>query len=95
MAEPPTKGRAGTPRAEIKKDELMSESKAGSTASTANLPIRSAELVELLNAVVNDPKQWLSTPSVQFGGRRPGDLVGTDEEVKMLDLLHAVDQGLF
>jgi Protein of unknown function (DUF2384) len=34
----------------------------------------------LLNAVVDDPQKWLSTPSMQFGGRRPGDLVGTDEE---------------
>jgi hypothetical protein len=62
---------------------------------TANPPIRSPELFELLIAVVDDPKKWLSTPSVQFGGRRPGDLLGTDEEEKILDLLHAVDQGLF
>jgi hypothetical protein len=57
--------------------------------------IRSAKLLELLGTIVDDPEKWLSTPSVQFGGRRPGDLVGTPEEGKLLDLLHAVDQGLF
>jgi hypothetical protein len=37
----------------------------------------------------------MSTPSAQFGGRRPIDLVGIDEEFKIFDILHAVDQGLF
>jgi hypothetical protein len=55
----------------------------------------SPELDKLLHAVVDDPETWLSTPSVQFGGRRPCDLVGTDEEFKIFDLLYAVEQGLF
>jgi hypothetical protein len=52
-------------------------------------------LGELLAAVVDDPETWLSTPSAQLGGRKPADLIGTDEEVKVVSLLQAVDQGLF
>lgn len=55
----------------------------------------SPELGKLLRAVVDHPETWLSTPSVQFGGRRPCDLIGTDEEFKIFDLLYAVEQGLF
>jgi Protein of unknown function (DUF2384) len=50
---------------------------------------------KLLIGVVDNPESWLSTPSIHFGGRRPVDLVGTDEEYKLSDLLQAVDQGLF
>ena len=56
---------------------------------------RSPELSALLDAVLDQPEKWMSTPSIQFGGRRPMDLVGTDEEVKIFDILHAVDQGIF
>jgi hypothetical protein len=61
----------------------------------AELQARSPKLDELLAAVIDNPDIWLSTPSVQFGGRRPGELVGTEEEFKIFDILHAVDQGLF
>ena len=45
--------------------------------SRAVRPIKSAELLALLQAVVDNPERWLSTPSAQFGGRKPQDLVGT------------------
>ena len=70
----------------------MPELKSGSTAAQ---PIKSAELRELLETVLDDPESWLSAPSVQFGGRKPRDLIGTAEEPKIFDLLNAVDQGLF
>jgi hypothetical protein len=56
---------------------------------------RSPELDELLSAVIDDPEIWLTTPSIQLGGRRPGELIGTAEEFKIFDILNAVDQGLF
>ncbi len=73
------------------KDERMQ----GPNASVADYPARSAELDELLIAVVDNPQIWMSTPSIQFGGRRPSELVGTEEEFKIFDILHAVDLGLF
>jgi hypothetical protein len=74
------------------KDDRVSEPHA---VLMANHPARSPELDALLAAVVEHPESWMSTPSVQFGGRRPADLVGTEEEFKIFDILHAVDQGLF
>ncbi len=73
----------------------MPESSSVSRTETSGQLEASPELRELLYEVVDDPQKWLSTPSRQFGGRRPGDLVGTDEEPKIFDLLHAVEQGLF
>ncbi len=37
----------------------------------------------------------MEMPNIQFGGRRPSDLAGTEEEFKIFDVLHAVDRGLF
>jgi uncharacterized protein (DUF2384 family) len=56
--------------------------------------IRMAALNEILYAVVEQPEEWMTTPNVQFGGRRPIDLVGTEEESKVIDLLYAVDGGM-
>jgi len=74
------------------KDESMPQLKSNSKVVR---PIKSAEILVLLQAVVDDPERWMSTSSAQFGGRKPQDLVGTPEESKIFDLLHAVDQGLF
>jgi Protein of unknown function (DUF2384) len=74
------------------KGDLLPESNA---AIVTDHPAPSRDLDALLVAVVDDSERWLSTPSAQFGGRHPIELVGTEEEVKIFDLLHAVDQGLF
>ena len=80
---------------EIFKDEPMPKPSSALSLETADQPEASPELQELLYAVVDDPRKWLVTPSAQFGGRKPGELVGTDEEHKLFDLLHAVEQGMF
>jgi hypothetical protein len=77
------------------KDEPMAEQPTVSTTPDIDQPVRSTVLDKLLVEVVDNPDAWLSTPSIHFGGRRPLDLVGTDEEYKLVDLLQAVDQGLF
>ncbi len=87
---PPGSAKDGGPQGF--QDESMPQLKSNSRAAR---PIKSAELLALLQAVVDNPERWLSTPSAQFGGRKPQDLVGTAEEPKIFDLLHAVDQGLF
>jgi hypothetical protein len=76
-------------------DEPMAEPPIVSTAEEVDQPARSTELEKLLVEIVDNPDAWLSAPSIHFGGRRPLDLVGTDEEYKLIDLLQAVDQGLF
>src|SRR5271157_4635841 len=51
--------------------------------------------LELASDVLENPGEWLRTSNTQLGNRRPIDLMGTEEEEKVFDLLHAVDQGLF
>jgi uncharacterized protein (DUF2384 family) len=58
-------------------------------------PSPSSNLAALLSTVLNQPDKWMATPNHQLGGRKPSDLVGTAEETKIFDLLHAVDHGLF
>jgi Protein of unknown function (DUF2384) len=77
------------------KDEIMPKLPESLVALGTDRPIPSGALDDLLVAVVDDPETWLSTPSEQLGWRKPGDLIGTDEEVKVVSLLQAVDQGLF
>jgi hypothetical protein len=76
------------------KDEIMPERTEKPTPLETARPL-SSSLNELLKAVVDDPETWLATPSEQLGWRKPGDLIGTDEEGKIVCLLQAVDQGLF
>ena len=49
----------------------------------------------LAGDVLENPIEWLRTSNTQLGNRRPIDLMGTHEEEKVFNLLHAVDQGLF
>jgi hypothetical protein len=74
------------------RDDLKPNTNAG--VLTKRRP-RSTKLTALLNAVLDQPEKWMATPSLQLGGRRPAELVGTNEEVKIFDILNAVDQGLF
>ena len=58
-------------------------------------PDRRRSTLELASDVLENPGEWLRTSNTQLGNRRPIDLMGTEEEEKVFDLLHAVDQGLF
>jgi len=51
--------------------------------------------LELASDVLEYPGQWLRTPNTSLGDRKPIDLIDTDEEEKVYNLLNAVDQGLF
>jgi Protein of unknown function (DUF2384) len=87
--------RAGGATNQMFKDEDMHEQTTNATAEDFDQRPRSTELDSLLMGLVANPEAWLSAPSVHFGGRKPRDLIGTDEESKLFDLLQAVDQGLF
>lgn len=92
---PPRKGHAVRQPArgtKMVKDDRNTKS---GTALMAERRPRSPKLNALLKSVLDQPEKWMTTPSIQFGGRCPAELVGTEEEVKILDILRAVDQGLF
>jgi DNA-binding transcriptional ArsR family regulator len=60
--------------------------------------IARTELRKLINKVAtvdDDPEDWLSTPNPQFEGRRPIDLIGTDDERRVHIIIEAAQQGCF
>jgi hypothetical protein len=81
----PTQGR---------KTSMGKEASKSGPAVTVERPL-SAGLKSLLASVLDQPEKWMATPNRQFGDRKPSELVGTADETRIFDLLHAVDQGLF
>ena len=70
---------------------VLKEEKKRAAKPAAAMPT----LQELIDRVVDNPQAWLSAPNHQFGGRQPRELIGTKEESKLVNLLRAVDLGLF
>jgi hypothetical protein len=58
-------------------------------------PFTVRSVQDLAEDLLMYPEQWLDNPNPNFGGRKPRDLIGTDEEVKVYNILNAADQGLF
>ncbi len=52
-------------------------------------------IAELIFEVVPDPGAWLVTPNPQLFSEPPLNLIGTDREWHLRDLLRAAKQGYF
>ncbi len=52
-------------------------------------------LIQDIATVVDDPEAWLEAPNPRFSGRKPSDLIGTDEEPELRNLIDAAMQGMF
>jgi uncharacterized protein (DUF2384 family) len=88
-----TRGRESALRASPAWSTEPDESPSAHIEGTAPRRIRST--LELAEDVLENPGAWLRTPNPQLGDRKPIELVGTDEDYKVFNLLNAVDQGLF
>jgi hypothetical protein len=44
---------------------------------------------------VDDPEAWFLTPNPEFEGRRPVDLLGTEDEVRLRNRIGAAKLGMF
>jgi DNA-binding transcriptional ArsR family regulator len=53
------------------------------------------KLIKKVSTVIDDPEHWLHSPNPQFEGRRPIDLIGTDDEIRVHIILEAARQGCF
>jgi uncharacterized protein (DUF2384 family) len=56
---------------------------------------RRRSVLELASELLQHPGAWLRTPNPNLGNRKPIDLIDTDEESKVFNLLNAYDQGMF
>jgi ArsR family transcriptional regulator len=53
------------------------------------------KLIKKVGTAVDDPEHWLNAPNPQFEGRRPIDLIGTDDEIRVHIIIEALQQGFF
>ncbi len=59
------------------------------------LPPKSQELLDEIKSLFENPEAWLEVPNVLFHFRRPIDLIGTDEEELVRDVIEAFKYGLY
>jgi hypothetical protein len=59
------------------------------------LPGEKADLREEIESVVPNPTKWLNTPNSLFGGQKPKDLIGTNSEHRLRDVVRAIKHGVF
>ena len=48
-----------------------------------------------LETIVDNPGLWLDSPNPLFGGRKPGELIGTEDEKLLREWIGAVKHGMF
>ncbi len=47
-----------------------------------------------IEALVKEPRRWMDAPNDQLGGEKPRDLIGTNREQRLRDLLRAIRYGI-
>ena len=53
------------------------------------------DLLQEARQVVPDADNWLNTENTLFMGRKPIDLIGTEDEPRLRSVLGAIKYGLF
>jgi hypothetical protein len=53
------------------------------------------DLKTLIREVVPDADLWMETPNSHFGGKKPKDVIGTDHEKGLRNLVLAIKYGMF
>ena len=56
-------------------------------------PDETADLKGLILSVVPDAEHWMDTPHYLLGGNKPKDLIGTDKEGPLRNLVRAIKIG--
>jgi hypothetical protein len=65
-----------------------------SSNSNGLLPDEHADIRLDVADLIADPAQWLDMPNSQLAGQKPNDLIGTEREQLLRDLLRAIKYGL-
>lgn len=53
------------------------------------------ELLDDVRGFVDDPQAWFETPNIEFEGRKPIDLLGTDDEPWLRNRIMGAKFGMF
>jgi hypothetical protein len=57
-------------------------------------PDQTRDLRELIMDVIPDAEHWIDSPNPHFGGKTPADLIGTDKEEHLRNLVRAFKMGM-
>jgi uncharacterized protein (DUF2384 family) len=60
----------------------------------SKFPGEKKDIRKEIEALVDEPEKWLDAPNDQLGGERPRDLISTDREQVLRDLLRAIRYGI-
>ena len=52
------------------------------------------DLKKEVEKIVADPDTWLNTPNDRLGGQSPINLINTDEEPRLRDLIRSIKHGM-
>ncbi len=63
--------------------------------SNGLLPGEEADIEKEVRSLVPDADTWLDTPNSRFGGSKPKDLIGTEREWRLRDVLRSIKYGLY
>jgi Protein of unknown function (DUF2384) len=67
----------------------------GSHASSDSATVIDPELLDVVSAFVDDAEAWFNTPNEYFEGRKPRELLGTNDEERLRNRIQAARLGLF
>jgi uncharacterized protein (DUF2384 family) len=60
----------------------------------SKFPGEKKDIRKEIEALVDEPERWLDAPNDQLGGERPRDLINSDREQVLRDLLRAIRYGI-
>lgn len=58
-------------------------------------PDETADIRKLIMSVVPDAEQWMDTPNPNLGGMKPADMIGTDKEIYVRNMVRAARLGQY
>jgi uncharacterized protein (DUF2384 family) len=73
---------------------MPSKRKPRSAPKNGLLPGEKADIREEAAEMIAEPEKWLDMPNAMLGGEKPNDLIGTDREQLVRDLLRAIKYGI-
>jgi hypothetical protein len=82
----------GSRKVDIQRDEKVTSSTILTSVEAG--AIRSEWLRELIYSVIDEPEDWMSMPNPWLGGHSPDELIGTDREQLVIDIVEGVRQGV-
>jgi hypothetical protein len=58
-------------------------------------PDETMDIGKLIREVIPGAEQWMEIPHNLLGGYKPKDLIGTDKEIHLRNLVRSIKLGLF